>query len=651
MSPTTSATGGSAASQASDRTTESSWTANVWLAWTVRIVSICLPFVTGYAAGTVLSSTVPRPAGWAMTIGWWAVVLLGSALGVFAGRRVAERLTPLVALYRMSLVFPDEAPSRYRVALKRSKARELERRLEEGRSLGDTPADAAANVLVLLHRLNDHDRRTRGHSERVRAYSDMIAEEIGMPEADRQKLHWAALIHDVGKLDVSGEILRKEGRPTDAEWEELRGHPAASARYLAPLYPWLGSWLSAATQHHERYDGGGYPRGIAGRDISLPGRIVAVADAYDTMTSARSYKKAWTAEQARAELVACAGTQFDPEIVRAFLTVSVKRTKKVAGGLTWLTQLPQLAEVVSTASSATGQVAVRVGTVAATSAVAAPVAVAVTPPSILVEEPEQLALVAESTTTTTQLPAPTSTSIVISTTEAPQLVVAPTPETSPTTEAPTTSTTAAPTTTTTTIETTTTTVAPTTTTTAAPTTTTTAPTTTTTAAPTTTTTTIGPGGSQNITWIDQPNGFSAFALDTTQSDSEMVMWHEWGPGPLTSDVTAYTVGGDWTTLDENVLAPLTIPAGTQACTFFVHYDPVSPSHTLTVAIETPGPILGVNIHPDNIASTHTYAGTAEAPAYDTFGSTDSARLTNDSRLELRGAEQSGRDQMRIFFEC
>ena len=91
-----------------------------------------------------------------------------------------------------------------------------------------------------------------------------------------------------------------------------------AVKFLMPLRPWLGTWLDAATQHHERWDGNGYPRKLAGEQISLSARIVAVADAYDVMTSSRSYKKAWEPEAAREELARCAGTQFDPICVEAF---------------------------------------------------------------------------------------------------------------------------------------------------------------------------------------------------------------------------------------------------------------------------------------------------------------------------------------------
>ncbi len=103
---------------------------------------------------------------------------------------------------------------------------------------------------------------------------------------------------------------------------------------------WLGEWANTIAEHHEKYDGSGYPYGLKGDEISLGGRIVAVADCYDTMTTVRSYKTAMSPKAARAELAACAGSQFDPRVVRAFLDVSIGRLRPVAGPLAWLGSLP-----------------------------------------------------------------------------------------------------------------------------------------------------------------------------------------------------------------------------------------------------------------------------------------------------------------------
>jgi HD-GYP domain-containing protein (c-di-GMP phosphodiesterase class II) len=341
-----SATGGSADTQAVD-VSGRRWQTRRVTALAIRAVVLVLPFSSALVVGRLLAVALPVPEGRVATVGWWLVVVAGSSIALFAVDRVARRLLPVAMLYRLALVFPDRAPPRYRVALRTGTIHQLRERLDSGGDLGGTPGEAAENLLALVAALGKHDRITRGHSERVRAYSDVIAVEMGLSEADRERLHWAALVHDVGKMAVRPAVLNKAGRPTDEEWSEIRNHPAAAAAMVEPLRPWLGEWLDAATQHHERIDGKGYPCGLAGREISLAGRIVAVADAYDCMTSARSYKKALPADQARYELTRNRGTQFDADVVRALLGVSVGRLHLAGGPLSWFAQIPGAREAIT----------------------------------------------------------------------------------------------------------------------------------------------------------------------------------------------------------------------------------------------------------------------------------------------------------------
>ena len=126
-------------------------------------------------------------------------------------------------------------------------------------------------------------------------------------------------------------MLNKKGRLTAQEWEQIQRHPEIGARLTMPLGPWLGDWVRGVGEHHERWDGGGYPAGLRAEEISLAARIIAVADAFDVMTAARSYKDPLPAEAARAELVRCAGDQFDDRVVRAFVAVSIGRLRRVMG--------------------------------------------------------------------------------------------------------------------------------------------------------------------------------------------------------------------------------------------------------------------------------------------------------------------------------
>jgi putative nucleotidyltransferase with HDIG domain len=278
---------------------------------------------------------------------WWVALSAAATLVLAAAGKLSRRLLPLATLMRLSLVFPDGAPSRFRLARRSGTVATLEERLGDARrgDTGRTPLEAAQLLLELIAHLDDHDRLTRGHSERVRAYAQSIGRELGLGRRELDLLNWAALLHDVGKLEVPHEVLTKSGRPTPEEWELLRRHPAIGAELAAPLRDWLGEWGDAIEQHHERWDGAGYPHGLAATEISLAGRIVAVADVYDVITSSRSYKPAGSAAAARQELARCAGTQFDPTVVRAFLTMSVRSRRVVTGPLSWLAHAPVLARI------------------------------------------------------------------------------------------------------------------------------------------------------------------------------------------------------------------------------------------------------------------------------------------------------------------
>ena len=273
----------------------------------------------------------------------WAAGVLACALLIAVGvERAARRLLPLVTLLKLSMLFPDQAPTRFTVARTAGSVRRLEARLAETQddSAAREEARTAETILSLSVALQSHDRRTRGHAERVRVFTDLLGEELQLSEADRYRLRWAALMHDIGKLTIAPKILNKPGALDEHEWRLMKGHPVEGARIAEPILGWLGPWANAIVEHHERFDGKGYPNGLAGGSISLGGRIVSVADAYDTMTAARSYKKPMAVWAARRELADCAGGQFDPEIVRAFLSISLPKLLWRTGPVTLVVQLP-----------------------------------------------------------------------------------------------------------------------------------------------------------------------------------------------------------------------------------------------------------------------------------------------------------------------
>jgi putative nucleotidyltransferase with HDIG domain len=315
---------------------------------------VLVPAAAGAASAYGYVVALPAPGGLA-TIPWALGLALSSTIATAFAERLGKRFLPLAVLLRLSLVFPDRAPSRFAMARGAGNVRVLERRIRDAREQGVDPAPvrAAEQILSLVAALSAHDRKTRGHSERVRAFTDLVAGQLRLPETDRDRLRWAALLHDIGKLHVPAKILNKPGRPEPHEWETLQGHPAAGARIATPLMTWLGPWGDAIEQHHERFAGGGYPRSLAGEEISLAARIVSVADSFEVMTAARSYKKPMSVPAARRELAACAGEQFDPAIVRVFLNVSLGRLWWTVGPMAWTALIP----VIGPLQRAGGQIA------------------------------------------------------------------------------------------------------------------------------------------------------------------------------------------------------------------------------------------------------------------------------------------------------
>ena len=189
--------------------------------------------------------------------------------------------------------------------------------LENAYLFNDLKSAYFDTIKAIANSIEARDPYTRGHSERVTRFSKAIAEELNWDKNEIKLIDWGGMLHDVGKIGISDSALNKPGKLTDDEYNEIKSHTLIGAQivkdisFLEPVIPYV-------LEHHERFDGKGYPRGVAGENISIKGRLLAVADAFDAMTSDRPYRKALKPEDALNEILRNKGTQFDSEIVQAF---------------------------------------------------------------------------------------------------------------------------------------------------------------------------------------------------------------------------------------------------------------------------------------------------------------------------------------------
>ena len=182
----------------------------------------------------------------------------------------------------------------------------------------ETRSAYVGTIRALAMALDARDPYTAGHSERVSAISVGIGRQIGLDHVQLDILRLGALLHDIGKIGIGDDVLRKPDALTREEFELIKEHPGLGARILRSV-PFLAPHLPIVELHHERPDGRGYPYGLTSEQTPLLARIVHVADAFDAMTSARAYRRAWSSAEAVRELWRCAGTQFDAEIVQALV--------------------------------------------------------------------------------------------------------------------------------------------------------------------------------------------------------------------------------------------------------------------------------------------------------------------------------------------
>lgn len=176
------------------------------------------------------------------------------------------------------------------------------------------------SIQTLRYTVEAKDSYTRGHSDRVADFSVLIGKYLELPEEDLKILRIGGLFHDIGKIGVPDSILLKEAKLTSEEYSEIKNHPSIGKQILSNASIFK-DMIPIVYHHHEKFDGTGYPTGLAGENIPLFARIAAVADTFDAMTTKRSYRNALPLEVVRAEIEKCSGTQFDPAITKVFLDI------------------------------------------------------------------------------------------------------------------------------------------------------------------------------------------------------------------------------------------------------------------------------------------------------------------------------------------
>ena len=192
-----------------------------------------------------------------------------------------------------------------------------QRTIELDRALNSLEGAYRSTLKALTSALETRDSETHGHSERVVSYSLRLGREYGLNSEQMKSLEFGSLLHDIGKIGVPDAILRKPAKLTDEEWERMREHPLHGQQILRGI-EFLQGAARVVAQHHEKWDGSGYPIGLSGEDIDVCARIFAVADAFDAITSDRVYRRGKTYEAASQELDDWTGRQFDPKVVEAF---------------------------------------------------------------------------------------------------------------------------------------------------------------------------------------------------------------------------------------------------------------------------------------------------------------------------------------------
>jgi putative nucleotidyltransferase with HDIG domain len=177
-----------------------------------------------------------------------------------------------------------------------------------------------SGVYALVSAVEDRDPYAYGHSRKVSTYAEALAGAIGLSPGEVSRVSTAALLHDIGKIGIPDKVLNKKGRLNGEDWEAIKAHPRLGANIVGNV-PHLVSCVSSILHHHERWDGGGYPEGLKGEEIPIEARILAIADSFEAMTSARPHRPPSSREEAIKKLRQGAGIQFDPKLVGVFIGI------------------------------------------------------------------------------------------------------------------------------------------------------------------------------------------------------------------------------------------------------------------------------------------------------------------------------------------
>jgi diguanylate cyclase (GGDEF)-like protein/PAS domain S-box-containing protein len=220
-----------------------------------------------------------------------------------------------------SVAYPPGALQETQTRVLSSAARELAAALQD---VGEPDVSASLNIYTVAAigaAAEIKDRYIRGHQQRASRWAAALAEEMGLPPQQVRNIRIAGLLHDLGKVSISEQILNKPGKLTEEEFAKIKEHPSLGAMMIMSEVESLQRLVPIVRHHHERFDGRGYPDGLAGQEIPLEARIMSVVDVFDAMTHDRAYRKALSREETIAELERGAGTQFDPAVVKAFLAL------------------------------------------------------------------------------------------------------------------------------------------------------------------------------------------------------------------------------------------------------------------------------------------------------------------------------------------